>query len=234
MDANHNKLISQELLKLSYSERNSISEEIHGVKCLAVEETPKLITESLKAFQLRLDAVLPSQKEPYNKIVRLRNQEMASISPSFIGPTQWRDTPSPQIPPYTFVDDGNFRLRFLRCELFDIEKAVLRFLNYLDTSFQFFGAAALSREVRIRDLAKSQVRLLRKGHIQVLPYRDRAGRCVVISLGTLGGDIDQMEWVRFDCSQWFFWIVSMLNSMLGLLGLDSHLLSASISFETFL
>ncbi len=199
MDVNINKLISQELLKLDYSERNSIIEEIHGVKCLAVEETPEFLTASLNAFQLRLDSLLPSQKEVYDTIVRLRNQENPSTtsnSPTLTSATQWGDIPAPQVSPYSFVDDGNFRLRFLRCELFNTEKAVLRFLNYLETSHQFFGEAALSRVVRIGDLPKSQIRLLRKGHVQLLPYRDRAGRCVVISLGSMGGDPDLMEWVR--------------------------------------
>lgn len=192
-------MISQELLKLSYADRNAINEEIHGVKCLAVEESPALLTQSLEAFQLLLNSLPPSRKEAYDRIVRLRNQNMPNMASTLSHRTralQWRDLPSPQMAPYLFVDDGTFRLRFLRCELFNVEKAVIRFINYLDTSFDFFGPAALAGVVRIKDLAKSQLRFIRRGHVQVLPYRDRAGRCVVVSLGSLGADIDQMEWIK--------------------------------------
>ena len=84
-------------------------------------------------------------------------------------------------------------------------------MTYLDTSFEFFGPVALAGVVRIKDLAKSQVRFIRKGHVQVLPYRDRAGRCVVVSLGSLGADIDQMEWVSL-----LSWALDSINNTFGL------------------
>ena len=44
-------LLSRELLKLSLNDRTAIHEEIHGVRCLAVQETPELIVAALIEFQ---------------------------------------------------------------------------------------------------------------------------------------------------------------------------------------
>ena len=52
--------LNEELLKLSYIERNAIYEEIHGVRCLAVQETPELVGRSLREFDKELAVILPS------------------------------------------------------------------------------------------------------------------------------------------------------------------------------
>ena len=65
-------LIAQELLKLNHNNRNAIIEEIHGVRCMAVEETPVLLKVSLKAFQSKLDGMPATKKEVYLEILRLR------------------------------------------------------------------------------------------------------------------------------------------------------------------
>ena len=48
------KVLSQELLKLHISKRSAIEEEIHGVHCNAVEETPQLIHDALVQLNERL------------------------------------------------------------------------------------------------------------------------------------------------------------------------------------
>ena len=108
-----------------------------------------------------------------------------------------RDLPVADGPPYSFVDDVDFRLRFLRCELFQVDKAVLRFINYLNLSYELFGAMALKRVVRISDMSKAELRFIRKGNYQILPYRDRAGRSVLVMLGGMDPKEDIMEWVRY-------------------------------------
>ena len=54
-------LLSNELMRLSISDRNAIQEEIHGVRCLAPEETPELLQSSLCQLALELDRNLPSE-----------------------------------------------------------------------------------------------------------------------------------------------------------------------------
>lgn len=189
MEALHG-LISKELLELSYNDRNAINEEIHGVRCLAVKETPELLRSSLDAFQSQIDSMPTSKKEIYNEIVRLKQQERNQMA-------EWRAPPTiDRQSCCSFAEDEKFRLRFLRCELFNVQKAVLRFLRYLTTAYEFFGTVALSRLVRITDLSKSELRSIRQGCSQVLPYRDRAGRCVVVNVGRADNEIPLLDQVR--------------------------------------
>jgi hypothetical protein len=205
-------VIAQGLLKLSHHDRNAINEEIHGVRCLAVEETPQLLRLSLDAFQCKLDGMPTTKKVVYNEILRLKQQhqhqqylqsnqmvEDTSMSIAQGSPVTHlqRELPTADGSPYSFIDDVNFRLRFLRCELFQVDKAVLRFINYLNLSYELFGAVALMRVVRISDLSKSELRFVRKGNYQILPYRDRAGRPVLVLLGGMDPSVDVVEWVRF-------------------------------------
>lgn len=48
-------ILSRHLLNLSFQQRTEIQEEMHGVKCLAPEETPLLLEESLRLLQIELD-----------------------------------------------------------------------------------------------------------------------------------------------------------------------------------
>ena len=215
--------IAKALSELSYIDQNAINEEIHGVRCLAAEETPEMLRTSLNSFQSQLNAMPPSKKEVYKKIVGLRQkqqkrkqqQEFESYdivdqasSSSNIGKSrvgvgvgmQMQNNNTPVLVnerPHEFIDDEIFRLRFLRCELFDIQKAITRFISYLDLSYELFGEVALKRPIRISDLSKSELRFIRKGFLQVLPYPDRAGRRVVVLLGGLTPDIDTTERVSF-------------------------------------
>ena len=58
-------LLSKELLQLSLKDRTAIQEEIHGVKCLAPEETPELLEASLieLAMALKNDDLIPPRKK---------------------------------------------------------------------------------------------------------------------------------------------------------------------------
>mmetsp|Transcript_8875 Transcript_8875/g.19165 ORF Transcript_8875/g.19165 Transcript_8875/m.19165 type:complete len:387 (+) Transcript_8875:164-1324(+) len=52
--------LSNELLKLSYQDRVALEEEIHGVRCLAINETPDLLQHSLLEFDRHLMALKQS------------------------------------------------------------------------------------------------------------------------------------------------------------------------------
>ena len=99
--------------------------------------------------------------------------------------------------PYTFVNNENFRLRFLRCELFDVQKAVSRFVEYSTLSYELFGDIALKRPIRLGDLSKLEIKFVRQGFYQMLPYPDRAGRRVIFLLGGMGPKVDEFE--RVSC-----------------------------------
>ena len=90
-----------------------------------------------------------------------------------------------QVSALSYIHTDNFRLRFLRCELYDCKKAaerLIRFTEYIETEF---GLEMLERPLRLEDLqthcrqGKAVMDSLRVGHSQILPFRDRSGRKVM-------------------------------------------------------
>jgi len=144
--------ISQELLQLSLEERNALEEEIHGVRCRAIEETPELLQLSLQklAAVLDRDDIIPF------------HQKRAYIQSQYL--------------PSTYIHRDDFRLRFLRFTFFDIVAAAKKMVKFLDLACHFFGNVVLERPPRLNDFNKKEIQYLRNGHIQFLPYRDRSGR----------------------------------------------------------
>jgi len=154
-------LLSKELLELSLKDRTAIQEEIHGVKCLAPEETPELLEASLLELDLALendDLIPPFKKQAYRRSQKLRK---------------------------THVNDKSFRLRFLRMTLFDVEKAAEKIVNFLDISLDLFGGFALERAIRLSDFDNRELKYLREGEIQLLPFRDRSGRRILVCMNPL-------------------------------------------------
>mmetsp|Transcript_12089 Transcript_12089/g.12982 ORF Transcript_12089/g.12982 Transcript_12089/m.12982 type:complete len:201 (+) Transcript_12089:248-850(+) len=101
-------LLAYELNQLSCQERNSINEEVHGVARdpYYPEETSALLTESLRALQVELTQ-LQHQYPAYEKAQHL-------------------------FPSTTYINSTEFRLIFVRCELFDAHKAAVRLLTHVE------------------------------------------------------------------------------------------------------
>ena len=169
-------LITQALFRLSFQDRNAINEEIHGVRGLAPEETPELLERALADLHLLLNEITmepPSLKIAYD----LSQNDDKSRS---------------------YVNDPNFRLRFLRCELFDAKKAAIRMIKYLDFVLEEFGEYALTRPIKIADFTKEEMKILHSGCIQLLPYRDRTGRPILTWVGHMGLHYDFRMRVRYE------------------------------------
>ena len=169
-------LITQELSRLSFQDRNAINEEIHGVCGLAPEETPELLERAFADLDLFLNEITmepPSLKTAYD----LSQNDDKSRS---------------------YVNDPNFRLRFLRCELFDAKKAAIRMIKYLDFVLEEFGEYALTRPIKIADFTKEEMKILRSGCIQLLPYRDRTGRPILTWVGHMGLHFDLRKRVSYE------------------------------------
>jgi len=158
--ATADKLFAKALTNLSFHDRTTIEDEIHGVSCIAVEETPDLLESSLIHFELELHRI--DSKPAYDKA-----QELLLLSSN----------------PFSiccYINDNNFRLRFLRCELFDVRKAVERYIKYLDFVAEVYGEYALQRPIRMSDLTNEEIKFLRTGKTQLLPYPDRCGRRIIV------------------------------------------------------
>jgi hypothetical protein len=152
------EMLSKDLSNLSFADRNAINEEVHGVRNLAADETPQTLEKSLWMFQHHLEDI--QIKPAYDQAVLYQSR--------------W------------VLQNPTLRLRCLRAERFNINKATRRFVNYLDLLLEYYGAEALMRPIRISDLGKEEMELLRSGEYQLLPFRDRSGRRVISCLGDAG------------------------------------------------
>jgi hypothetical protein len=138
----------------------NITDEIHCVKCLAIDETHELIDRSLHELQIEIDNEIPD--------IGMKNAYIHS-----------QLTVKGRI----FVNSKEFRLRFLRFELFDIQKSAIRMLKWLELSFRLFGSIALERPIRIStDFDSHEQRVFRKGYIQLLPVRASGTGRQIISI----------------------------------------------------
>ena len=153
-------LLSKELLQLSLKDRTAFQEEVHGVHCMAPEETPELLEESLRQLAIELDK---------HNIPQNQNQKRAYNTSK----RQERPTTT------TYVNDDSFRLRFLRCELFSIAKTAQRIILFLQLVVELFGDFALQRPVLLSDFTEDELRSFRLGRYQFTPFLDRSGRRVL-------------------------------------------------------
>ena len=185
--------LNEELLKLSYIERNAIYEEIHGVRCLAVQETPELVGRSLREFDKELAVILPSclkyENTMKNVVVGVYDDNKADgineSSSSSASRYACANTTPDNIKNSCYVNDPQVRLRFLRCESFNAKKAVKRFVSFLELTRELFGDFVSERPIIFDDFSVKDSSFLEKSRTQWLPYRDRSGRRVLVGLGSM-------------------------------------------------
>lgn len=152
------ELLAGELNKLSFKKRELINEEIHGVHLYNadVEESPEFLSKSFHQLDIELQKLRPG---------------CAALDRSqrLFGAT-------------TYLNTDEFRIRFLRCDLFDYKKAASRLCEYAEFMLEIFGDFALQRRPYLTDLTDFEMRILEAGGYQVLPGRDRAGRRIIGNL----------------------------------------------------
>lgn len=158
---------AKEYTEKAVDDRELLINELHGVSSRAVQETPQIIAEALTAFEEAVSGSVPE----FLKGSYLRACEMNS----------------------TYVQSVPFRLKFLRAELFDAEKAALRYVRNLNYLHDKFGDVALMRQLYLSDLSSEEMRFFKQGYIQILPFRDTVGRRIVMHLGSSGGDKFSLE-----------------------------------------
>jgi len=176
-------ILTKEILQLNSSDRNNIYEEIHGVRCMAPEESPQLLQTALEELDAELAKIPESEKRAFSYASGISSNSCSTD----------RSTPN-------YVDTDEFRLRFLRCELFNAQKAARRLVSYLDLitntlPFEKAGLEVLKRPIMLSDFSEPEQIIIRKGHLQLLPFRDRSGRRVLAGVASLGISFDPQMWV---------------------------------------
>lgn len=161
-------VLSKELLQLSLQDRNAINEEIHGVQTFARQESPEMLAKALAKMDDEIRMI--PRKNAFD-----RSQQI----------------------PNTYINSPEFRLRFLRCELFDEKSAASKMVKFLDLLSELFGDFALRRPVQMSDFSREEMQAFRVGHQQLLPYRDRSGRRIFAFVGGVGIAIALVTRVSF-------------------------------------
>lgn len=106
-----------------------------------------------------------------------------------------------------WVNDPDVRLRFLRCELFNTKKAVKRFVTFLDFAQELYGDFIADRPMRLSDMkTREEKRAMANIQFHVLPFRDRSGRRVFVSVGSCGYDVEPL--LRIKILWYMIWIAS--------------------------
>lgn len=132
---------------------------------MAPEESPGLLDAALRSLHHELSLI--ESKSAYNLAQEMHNAASSANG----GQSQC-----------AMVNTDDFRLRFLRCEIFDTKKAALRMVKYLELVRENFGNELLTRPMKLSDFSREEMSFLRGGDYQLLPYRDRSGRrilCIV-------------------------------------------------------
>lgn len=171
-------MLAQEFLSLSFQDRNAINEEMHGVGCMTPEESPELVAESLNKLELELSLIPPERKEKYE----LARKRYGTKNSSQIGGS--------------YINDVDFRMRFLRLRLFDEKNSAMVLCAFLDVVCDLFGDYALQRPISLSDFSDVEMQAIRTGNLQLLPYRDRSGRRIITGVEGLAMEFDQKIRVR--------------------------------------
>jgi hypothetical protein len=183
--------LASELQHMTMEARSRLFDEIHGVGTLPPEETsPGLIRECLHRMALALEDI--PDKPAYD--------EALTYPTSFVNNGGDGTT--------TAGDDNNaYRLSFLRAERFDPRKAAVRMVRMLELLSRYFGPVSLRRFLTFEDLTEEARSFVRCGNLQLLPFRDRAGRMIVMRIGSMGTGVSKQAKVRglFFMIDRFFW-----------------------------
>mmetsp|Transcript_9233 Transcript_9233/g.22680 ORF Transcript_9233/g.22680 Transcript_9233/m.22680 type:complete len:602 (+) Transcript_9233:39-1844(+) len=165
-DETTESILANELNKLSFTERETINEEIHCVNIgNNIEETPENLTEYLRGLQTELENLCSTDGSAKGIAFAFkRSQDIFGSTPE----------------KGTIFNSKDFRLMFLRCERFDCKKAALRLCYYADVMYEMYGDFALERKNKLSDMTEDELAIMKLGHCQYIPHRDRAGRRIYV------------------------------------------------------
>jgi hypothetical protein len=147
------KLAATEMNQLSMASREQILYDLHGISEKLPQETPEFLKSLLQQLESALSEISDSDKEAYNMAL--------NIDP-------------------TFVRNKDFRLKFLRADLFDAHRAAVRFTKHFQAKLELFGRTLLCKDIAQDDLHDEEGTLecICSGWLQDLPIRDISGRLV--------------------------------------------------------
>ena len=147
------QLLTEEMERLSLTERESIVFDVHGITPLTDKKggDPPDVDQRLEEMDAHMDSI--RRKHAYER-------------------AKYMDE--------TYVQDRSFRLRFLRSDRFQSALAAQRIVRHFRIKQALFGdGPVVARDVLQSDLSPLDIVALESGYIQTLPARDTAGRSIV-------------------------------------------------------
>jgi hypothetical protein len=170
-------ILGRELHQLSLQDREAINEEIHGVHTLAVPETPDFVGRRLEEMEQAL--LLMHRQQHQQDLAVGGGDTVGGHGRTTVSTDTGKAYREALLLGSQYVHDQNFRLMFLRADLFDATKAALRLVNFLQIVRDYLGPEALvNKPWTLKLFGPDEHRALRWGVYQIFPGRDRAGRRV--------------------------------------------------------
>jgi hypothetical protein len=142
-------LLALDLNKISLNERDKVFEDLHGVPDL-VDESPELVASCL------------AELEP--GIAKIRRRDAYIVAAS-------KDS--------SYTSSRTLRLKFLRAENFESDRAAARLVGFFETKLELFGPDPLARDLLLSDLDEDDQKCLQSGLMTLVPAKDAAGRGIV-------------------------------------------------------
>lgn len=202
--------LSKELSNISFKDRVAIEEEVHGVRCGATKETAQLLAESLRSFDDKVNAIKDEAEARPEEDYRDLRKKLRNIVRTSSLPKVEKVLPNGtlnSVKSKCYINDDKIRLRFLRSECFDVEKAVARFVHFLDYNSDLFGDFVCERQIGLSDICSSdQEATFKASRCQYLPFRDRSGRRVLAGVGSTNFNFPVI--VRCRILMLLHWVVS--------------------------
>ena len=86
-----------------------------------------------------------------------------------------------------YIEDPSFRLRFLRAQMHNVDKAVAQMMKFLKYKGEFFGEDKIASEITLDDLDEEDMELMLSGLFHIQAERDRMGRIIMYLLSKMWG-----------------------------------------------
>ena len=128
---------------------------LHQLRTGGLAEEPAFLALKFRELNAKLDASIAKQYQGYQGYVQAK-----ASNPSY-------------------VDDPNNLVGFLRADRYDAQKAAHRMIRYYSTKLELFGPSALTRNIVWEDLGPEGQAFLKRGALQILPFRDSKGRRII-------------------------------------------------------
>lgn len=148
-------LVARDMNALSSKDREQILHDIHGIADFP-DEDPHLLQAKLDELDAAINAI--PQKAAYERALAMSESH---------------------------VNDRSFRLKFLRADRFDSQRAGKRMVNFFEYKKELFGPGKLVKSIMMEDLNYDDMAVVQNGHMQFLPERDIAGRIIFCNIQSL-------------------------------------------------